>query len=234
MDFYEQLKSKVDGKLVEAFEAAKRKLALLQKRERESKEELTTLKEQRETLTTSADISLADNVNAWDKFQVSLKKLDAQIVSLSGATEALEKRIIPEAQKEVDRTLNALQKNLREICFEQAQTVTEQINGLFAQIIELSDNQYNATRKIYSDFGSAPSAGERFTPILQQSFKRDLHRFIKNKTILFGVPIPSGSVTPQKQGDNAFRHIPDTPVVEIVEPDKGENEITQTVASEGV
>ena len=155
-NFYEQLKSKIDGKLVEAVEAAKRKVALLEKRRQESIDRLDSLKEQRTKLTASADISIADSVNAWEKFQSTLRKHNAEIDALEEAINTLTSRIIPAAKKELETVLIEFRKSIRLLCVEQVKDVTVEMNDLLGRLVELHDEQYGATRKIYADYGFMP------------------------------------------------------------------------------
>jgi len=157
---YEQLKTQVEtdcSKLIETYEAAKRKLILLRKRKSEADEQLSGLKSQKEKLTASADESLADSVAGWEKFQGSLKKVNAQIESLDEAVTTLSTKIIPEAEKEVNRTATELRLSLRGICIASAKTITGEMNGLLSRLVELHDEQYAATRQIYGDYEFTPN-----------------------------------------------------------------------------
>jgi uncharacterized protein YukE len=156
---YEQLKKEVEtdcSKLIETYEAAKRKLNLLRKRKTDAESQLTSLKEQKERLTSLKDASIGDSVNAFEKFTVSLKKSNSQIEALSEAVGTLSTKIIPEAEKEVNRTATELRLSLRSFCIASAKTITGEMNGLLEKVVERHDEQFSATQKIYSDYGLMP------------------------------------------------------------------------------
>jgi len=213
---YEQLKTQVEtdcSKLIETYEAAKRKLNLLRKRKSEADEQLSGLKSQKEKLTASADESLADSVAGWEKFQGSLKKVNAQIESLDEAVTTLSARIIPEAEKEVNRTATELRLSLRGICIASAKAITGKMNGLLSQLVELHDEQYSAVRKIYSDY--------EFTPNVYDGggiYVNPAHSRIDFKV----VPISAMALAEQMQKAGPVQQTkpPIAPVLEPTQPEK--------------
>jgi hypothetical protein len=213
---YEQLKTQVEtdcSKLIETYEAAKRKLLLLRKRKSDADEQLSGLKSQKEKLTASADESLADSVAGWEKFQGSLKKVNAQIESLDEAVTTLSTRIIPEAEKEVNRTANELRLSLRGICITSAKTITGEMNGLLNCLVELHDEQYAATRQIYGDY--------EFTPNVYDGvgiYVNPAHNRIDFKI----VPLSALAIAKQIQEAGSVQRTkpPVAPVLEPTQPEK--------------
>lgn len=156
LNFYEQLKGKVDGKLVEAFNSSKKKLAHLQKREMDANGSLVSLKKQKEHLTSLRSDSIGDSMSAFDKFTISLKKINSQIEAISEAIDTLSGNIIPESKKEVRRAEGELLSCIRGLIAGQAKLVEAEMNGLLIQLLALEDCHYNSVKAIYSDYGVNP------------------------------------------------------------------------------
>jgi hypothetical protein len=154
---YETLKGEAEkavGDFPKAFSDAKKKLALLEKRRDDAQAQLIGLEERKEKLTASSEISLADNQNAFEKFQTSLRKVSVSIEATEQALETLETKIIPAQEREVaeaGRKLTAaldafFRKGKKREC-EAAMT------ALLDQVVSLRDAYHDGFRRIYRDYG---------------------------------------------------------------------------------
>jgi hypothetical protein len=159
MSFYEKFKPEVEkivAALVESFSVCKSKLALTEKRLNDQTSLLDRLNRQKDTLTSLADESLADDinsVNSFDKFKTSLRKVNADIESTSEAVEAVEGKIIPVQRRALEEAQQKLETALEGFCQQQKNDCETSMNALLSQIIELQDDFYDFHSLIFTDYG---------------------------------------------------------------------------------
>jgi hypothetical protein len=84
---------------VKDFSDAKQKLAMFLKRQDDTRSRQTRLEAQKAKLTQSADSSVGESVNSFEKFKTSLRRVNAEIEATSEALLVLTNKIIPEQQK---------------------------------------------------------------------------------------------------------------------------------------
>lgn len=156
MDFYTILKPEIE-KAVSVFAeqptSAKKKLAKTENRLLDEKALLGRLVEQKEKLTSLSDESLAGSDNDYEKFKVSLKKVNAQIEVTSEAVKVLESRIIPAQRKEVEQAGQKLASELRTFCLNHKGACEVEMSKLLDEIVKLQDSLLDAFDRLCADYG---------------------------------------------------------------------------------
>jgi hypothetical protein len=156
MDYYVTLKveaEKVIGNFGKAFLDAKKKPAKTKQRLLDENARLGRLEQQKQKLMSLADDSLAGSHNQYEKFKVSLRKLNTEIESTGEAIETLKTRIIPAQERELSETEQKLRSALDVFCRSQQSECENEMTTLLEQVASLQDAWLDAFGRIYKEYG---------------------------------------------------------------------------------
>jgi hypothetical protein len=214
---------------------AKRKLATLLKRQDDTKALLVRLQKRKSDLTDLADESVAGDVNSFEKFKVSLRKVKAEIEATSEALSILTDKIISSQRDRASESAQRLQTAIVEFWRPHQKSCEAEMRDLLDQVIRLRDDFQSGFVKTADDCGLQGDIFLGHFEIFDRILPYPSHpRFSRieilpgsktaqdTKTPAEGEPqqaVPEPVQTPQavEDGQTASEPVPDTP--ETLSPD---------------